>query len=63
MAKFKVRCYYTYVGCVEVEAKNEEEAYVKGCDLCNGMSTEDLTYVGYTDCEVTNESGVIFEYS
>lgn len=30
MAKFKVNCYYTYCGCVEVEADTIEEAYEKG---------------------------------
>ena len=62
MAKFQVRCYYTYVGRVFVEAENEEDAFNKGYDLCNDMSTEDLDYVGYTDGEVITMGGEITEF-
>lgn len=61
MAKFKVNCYYTYVGSVEVEADTIEEAYDKGYAECDKMGTEDLSYVGYTDGEVLDSEGFIHE--
>ena len=61
MAKFKVNCYYTYVGSVEVEADTIEEAYDKGYAECVKMGTDDLSYVGYTDGEVIDETGEIHE--
>lgn len=62
MAKFTVKCYYTYVGSVEVEAETLDEAFDKGYELCDKMSSEELDYVGYTDAEVIDEKGFIHEY-
>lgn len=59
MAKFKVHCYYEFVGIVEVEADSIEDAFEKGFELCDGMSIEDLKYVGYTDAEVIDTDGEI----
>jgi hypothetical protein len=61
MAKFKVNCYYTYVGSVEVEADSIEEAYDKGYKVCEEMGTDDLSFVGYTDGEVIDKDGEIHE--
>lgn len=61
MAKFKVKCYYTYVGSVEVEADTIEEAYDKGYAECTKMGTDDLSYVGYADGEVIDPDGEIYE--
>ena len=61
MAKFKVKCYYTYVGVVEVNADNVDEAFEKGCAKCADMVTDDLSYVGYLDAEVIDEEGFIHE--
>lgn len=61
MAKYKVNCYYTYVGSVEVEADTIEEAYDKGYAECDKMGTDDLSYLGYTDGEVIDQEGVIHE--
>jgi hypothetical protein len=62
MAKFTVKCYYTYVGSVEVEAETLDEAFDKGYELCDKMSSDELDYVGYTDAEVIDEAGFIHEY-
>lgn len=62
MAKYEVKCYYQYVGSVEVEADSIEEAYEKGFAICDKMSTEDLEYVDYMDAEVIDEEGFIHEY-
>jgi hypothetical protein len=62
MAKFTVKCYYTYVGSVEVEAETLDEAFDKGYELCDKMSSEELDYVGYTDAEVIDEKDFIHEY-
>lgn len=62
MPKFKVNCYYTYVASVEVEAENKDEAFDKGYELCDKMSSEELDYVGYTDAEVIDEDDFIHEY-
>lgn len=59
MPKFKVNCYYSYVGIAEVEADNEQEAFDKGYAICDKMGTEQLHFVGYTDAEVTDENGEI----
>lgn len=61
MTKFKVNCYYTYVGSVEVEADTIEEAYDKGYAECDKMGTDDLSFVGYTDGEVIDQEGFIHE--
>lgn len=61
MTKFKVNCYYTYVGSVEVEADTIEEAYDKGYAECAKMGTDDLSYLGYTDGEVIDQEGFIHE--
>lgn len=61
MAKFKVNCYYTYVGSVEVEADSIEEAYDKGYNVCEKMGTDDLSFVGYLDGEVIDSYGEIYE--
>lgn len=37
------------------------EAYEKGFELCDKMSTEDLEYVDYMDGEVIEEDGFIHE--
>lgn len=62
MAKFTVKCYYTYVGSVEVEAETLDEAFDKGYELCDKMLSDELDYVGYTDAEVIDEKGFIHEY-
>ena len=59
MAKFTVKCYYTYVGSVEVEAETLDEAFDKGYELCDKMSSDELDYVGYTDAEVIDDEGFI----
>lgn len=62
MEKFKVNCYYTYCGCVEVEADTIEEAYEKGYDICSNMTTDDLYFCGYNGTgTVTDENGEIYE--
>ena len=61
MAKYIVKCYYQYVGSVEVEADSIEDAYDKGFDICDKMSTSDLDYVDYIDAEVIDEEGFIQE--
>lgn len=61
MAKYIVRCYYQYVGRVEVEADSVEEAYNKGYAICDDMTTEELDYVDYMDGEVEEEDGFIHE--
>lgn len=63
MAKYKVNCYYTYVGSVEVEADTIEEAYDKGYEICDKMHSDELDFVGYTDGEVIDDSGFIHEMS
>ncbi len=60
--KYIVRCYYQYVGRVEVEADSVEEAYNKGYDICDKMKTEELDYVDYIDSEVEEEDGFIHEF-
>lgn len=62
MAKFTVKCYYTYVGSVEVESETLDEAFDKGYELCDKMSSDELDYVGYTDAEVIDDEGFIHEY-
>lgn len=62
MAKYKVNCYYQYVGVVEVEADSAEEAFEKGYDLCDKMTTEQLDYVDYMDAEVIAEDGEILQF-
>lgn len=59
MAKYKVHCYYEYVGVVEVEADSPEEAFEKGFPQCEEMKTEELSYTGYTSSEVIDEKGEI----
>ena len=61
MAKFRVNCYYTYVGTTEVEADTIEEAYDKGFEICDQMRSDELNYVDYTDAEVIDENGFIHE--
>lgn len=60
--KYIVRCYYQYVGRVEVEADSVEEAYNKGYNICDKMKTEELDYVDYIDSEVEEEDGFIHEF-
>lgn len=62
MPKYKVKCYYQYVGSVEVEADSIEEAYDKGFEICDKMSTNELDYVDYMDAEVVDEKGEIHEF-
>ena len=62
MKKYIVRCYYQYVGKVEVEADSVEEAFNKGYDICDKMKTEELDYVDYIDSEVEEEDGFIHEF-
>ena len=61
MAKYKVHCYYTYVGTVTVEADSEEAAYNKGLAMCDNMHTDELEFVGYSNsCAYPiNEDGEI----
>ena len=61
MAKYIVKCYYQYVGSVEVEADSIEDAYNKGFEICEDMYTSDLDYVDYIDAEVIDEEGLIHE--
>ena len=61
MAKFKVNCYYSYVASVEVEADTIEEAYAKGYNECEGIGTDEFSFVGYTDGEVIDADGNIHE--
>ena len=63
MAKrFIVRCYYEYVARVEVEADSYEEAFDKAFPICEGMATEELTYVGGVNAEVECDN-VIEQYT
>jgi hypothetical protein len=62
MPKFIVKCYYQYVGSVEVEADSIEEAYDKGFEICDKMSTKELDYVNYLDAEVIDEEGEVYEF-
>ena len=57
MAKYMVSCYYEYVGKVAVEANSMEEAFSKGLEMCNDMTTADLYYVGGTNAAVMDENG------
>ena len=61
MAKYKVHCYYTYVGTVTVEANSEEDAYNKGLAMCDNIRTDELEFVGYSNsCAYPiNEDGEI----
>ena len=63
MAKYKVKCFYTYCGEVEVEAETMMEAINKGQELCSEMTTNELDYVGYSDTEVEDENGEISYFS
>lgn len=63
MAKYEVRCYYCYVGTTIVEADSVEEAYEKGWDICDKMSTDDLQYVNFMDEEVIDEDGFVHEFN
>jgi hypothetical protein len=62
MAKYKVNCYYQFVGSVEVEADSLDEAFEKGFEICDKMKSEDLTYVNYLDGEVMDSDGEIYEF-
>lgn len=62
MAKYKVNCYYQFVGSVEVEADSLDEAFEKGFEICDKMESEDLTYVNYLDGEVMDSDGEIYEF-
>lgn len=59
MAKYKVKCFYTYCGEVEVEAETMMEAINKGQELCSKITIDNLDYVGYSDTEVEDENGGI----
>ena len=60
--KYVVRCYYQYVGKVEVEADSVEEALDKGYAICDKMPTEELDYVDYMDSEIEEDDGFIHEF-
>ena len=62
MAKFKVYSYYQYVGISEVEAESAEEAFDKGYDLNEKLTTDNLYYVEYLDSEVVAEDGTIHQF-
>ena len=49
MAKYKVHCYYTYVGSVIVEADSAKDACNKGIELCDAMHTDALEFVGFSE--------------
>lgn len=49
MAKFTVDVHYDYVARVEVDAENEEQALKLGKDVADGLSTQELEYVDFTD--------------
>lgn len=63
MAKYIVRCYYEYVGLVEVDADSFEDAFDKGFALCEEMTTEELFFCGGTNAEVTSENGGIEQFT
>ena len=49
MAKFTVDVHYDYVARVEVDAENEEQALELAKGVADGLSTQDLLYVDFTD--------------
>jgi hypothetical protein len=53
--KYKVKVYYEYVAEVEVEANTPEEASVLGCNYSEGLSTEELDFVGHSGTEVMDD--------
>jgi hypothetical protein len=59
MAKFTVKCYFTYCGETEVEAESIKEAKKIGYNICSKKPINELNYVGYgyTDIEVQDETG------
>lgn len=61
MGKYKVKCYYTYVGVVEVDADNVDDAFEIGKAICDDMETDDLSFVDYSDAEVIDPDGFIHE--
>ncbi len=61
MAKYLVRCYYTYCGIVEVEANSIEDAARIGTVKCEDMTSAELEYVGQTDIEVEDSNGEIYQ--
>ena len=63
MAKYIVRCYYEYVGRVEVDTDSVEDAFDKGYALCEEMTTEELFFCGGTTAEVQNENGGIEQFT
>lgn len=61
MGKYSVKCYYTFCGCVEVEADSPEQAADRGQKLCDGMSPNELDYVDYGNVYVADENGEYHE--
>lgn len=58
MAKYNVRCYYTYCAMVEVEANSIEEAADMAYEIAENMPTDELEFAGANDyCDVQDESG------
>ena len=49
MAKFTVDVHYDYVARVEVDAENEEQALKLAKEVADGLSTQELEYVDFTD--------------
>lgn len=49
MAKYTVNVHYDYVATVEVEADNEEQALKLAKGVADGLSSQDLVYVDFTD--------------
>lgn len=62
MPKYTVKCYYEYVGVIEIEAESPEEAFEKGFPECEKMETKELSFVGYTSSEVINEKGELTQF-
>lgn len=57
--KYKVNVYYEYVASIDVEADTPEQASAIGYNQAEGLLTEDLTYVGYTNTEVWQDNELI----
>lgn len=62
MAKYKVYSYYTYRAVSEVEADSPEEALEKGYNHNEGLHTDELDYIGYTNSEVIDENGKSYKF-
>ena len=58
MAKYNVRCYFTYSAMVEVEANSMVEAADIAYEITENMPIEELEFAGANDyCDVQDENG------